>query len=149
MSIRQLGTILEALGEAAPRSKNPLELAEFVRARLARSISARYRDKQNRMFVVTLDPALEDRVAERVAYGERGWSVQIPPHEVEAICARIDDATAPLSISNRPHVVLASPHVRASLKQLTAPRLPRLVVLGSDEITRDTHIESVALIDDS
>jgi flagellar biosynthesis protein FlhA len=99
--------------------------------------------------VITIDPALEDRVAEGVSHGERGWSIHIPPHEVEAICARIDDATAPLSIGNRPHVVLASPHVRAPLKQLTAPRLPRLVVLGSDEITRDTHIESVALIDDS
>src|SRR6185369_15297616 len=55
--IRQLGPILETLGDYAPRTKDPVLLTEYVRHRLARTICTRYRDKQNRLHVITLDPA--------------------------------------------------------------------------------------------
>jgi len=47
--IRQLGPILETLGEYASRTKDPVLLAEYVRHRLARAISNRYRDKNGRL----------------------------------------------------------------------------------------------------
>ena len=47
--IRQLGPILETLGEYAARTKDPVLLGEFVRQRLARTISLRYRDKDKRL----------------------------------------------------------------------------------------------------
>ena len=45
--------------------------------------------------------------------------------------------------------MLVSPQIRAGLKQMTTPHLPRLVVLSFNEITRDTQIESVALVADA
>ena len=60
--IRQLGPILETLGDYGSRTKDPILLTEYVRHRLARTICARYRDREGRLWVVTLDPALEDRV---------------------------------------------------------------------------------------
>jgi flagellar biosynthesis protein FlhA len=42
--IRQLGTILETLGDYAQRTKDPVLLTEYVRHRLARTISQRFRD---------------------------------------------------------------------------------------------------------
>ena len=41
VSIRQLSTILEVLGDEASRTSSELELTEFVRRRLARTICAR------------------------------------------------------------------------------------------------------------
>ena len=49
--IRQLGTILETLGEHASRTKDPVLLTEYVRHRLARTICSRYRDKESRLYV--------------------------------------------------------------------------------------------------
>jgi flagellar biosynthesis protein FlhA len=147
VSIRQLGPILEALGEAAGRNRDPVQLAEFVRGRLARAISSRYRDKQNRLFVATLDPELEQRVAAGVEHTERGWSVRLAPQAIETICRRIEAAVEPLVAANRPAILLAGPAVRAALKQLTCAHLPGLVVLGYQEITSDTRVESVALVD--
>ena len=43
--IRQLGIIMETLGDFAPRTKDPIWLCEYVRHRLARTISSRYRDE--------------------------------------------------------------------------------------------------------
>jgi flagellar biosynthesis protein FlhA len=147
ISIRPLALILEALGEAAARLHDPLLLAEFVRARLARAISARYRDKDNRLHVVTLDPLVEESIRTGVEYSGGGWSVSLPPDVVAELCRRIGEAVQPLASANREPVVLASPQIRAALAHLVAGRLPRLVVLSYQEITRDTRVESVAMVD--
>ena len=50
--------------------------------------------------------------------------------------------------SHRP-VILVSPQIRPGLRQLTAPNLPRLVVLSYNEVTQDTRIESVGIVSDA
>ncbi len=147
--VRQLGPILETLGEYAPRTKDPILLTEYVRHRLARSICSRYRDKDNRLFVVTLDPALEDRIRAGIEHTERGLFVRMSPQAVEATCRVIGAEIEKLSVANHPPVLLVSPQIRAGLKQMTAGQLPRLVVLSYNEITRDTRIESMALVSDA
>jgi flagellar biosynthesis protein FlhA len=147
--IRQLGPILETLGEYAPRTKDPILLTEYVRHRLARSICSRYRDKENRLFVVTLDPPLEDRIRAGIEHTDRGLFVRMSPQAVEATCRVIGVEIEKLSLASHPPVLLVSPQIRAGLKQMTAGQLPRLVVLSYNEITRDTRIESMALVSDA
>jgi flagellar biosynthesis protein FlhA len=147
--IRQLGPILETLGEYAPRTKDQVLLTEYVRHRLARTICGRYRDKENRMFVVTLDPALEDRIRAGLEHNDRGLFIRMSPQAVEATCRLIGAEAEKLSVANHPLIVLVSPQIRPGLKQMTAVALPRLVVLSYNEITRDTRIESVGLVSDA
>src|SRR4030095_12673600 len=59
--IRQLSQVLETLGDYAGKTKDLVFLTEYVRHRLARTICTRYRDTDGRVFVLTLDPALEDK----------------------------------------------------------------------------------------
>jgi flagellar biosynthesis protein FlhA len=146
VSIRHLGPILETLGDYAPRSKDPILLAEYVRHRLARSICTRYRDKENRLHVITLDPAIEDRIRAGIEHSERGLFIRTAPAAVDAICRQIAAEIEKLTRKNHPPVLLVSPQVRAGLKQMTASHLPRLVVLSYNEITRDTQIESVGMV---
>jgi flagellar biosynthesis protein FlhA len=67
---------------------------------------------------------------------------------MESLVARIGEATETLVAAHRAPVVLVSPRIRAALAYLTATRWPRLVVLSYQEITRDTRLESVALVED-
>jgi flagellar biosynthesis protein FlhA len=146
--IRQLAAILETLGEHAGRTRQPVVLVELARQRLARTISSRYCDKDDRLYVITLEASLEDRIEENIEVAEGGISTRLPPYEVEAICSRIEvELDSPVWAQRAP-VVLVSPRIRAALKQLTSGRLPRLVVLSYREITRDAQIESLAQIDD-
>ena len=147
--IRQLAAILETLGDYATRSKDPILLTEFVRARLSRTICTRYRGPENRLHVVTLDPALEDRIRSGFEHNERGLFVRMSPGAVEATCRLIATEVEKLTAANHPPVLLVSPQIRAALKQMTSPHLPRLVVLSYNEITRDTRIESTAMIADA
>ena len=146
--IRQLGTILETLGDHASRTKDPIWLSEYVRHRLARTICTRYCDKDNRLYVLTLDPALEERISAGIEHSERGLFIRMSPQAVEKTCQRIDEQLEKLTTANRPPVVLVSPQIRYGMKQLTASNLPKLVVLSYNEVPRDTKIESVGIVND-
>ena len=147
--IRQLGAILETLGDYGTRTRDPVLLTEYVRHRLARTICSRYRNQDNRLFVATLDPALEDRIRAGFEHNEKGLLIRMSPQAVEMTCRLIAGAVERLTMANHPPVLLVSPPIRAALKQMTSPHLPQLAVLSYNEITRDTKIESVAMVSDA
>ena len=148
ISIRQLGMILETLGDFAPRTKDPLLLAEYVRHRLARQICTRYRDQEGQLHVVALDPALEDRIRAGFEHTERGLFLRMSPQAIEVTCQQIRGETDKLTTQGLTPIVLVSPQIRAALKQLTENHLPQLVVLSFNEITRDTKIVTHGLVSD-
>ncbi len=146
--IRQLAAILETLGDYAPRTKDLILLSEYVRHRLARTICTLHRDKDNTLHVVTLDPALEDRIRSGVEHSERGLFVRMSPQAVEATCQLIAKEIEKLTVADRVPILLVSPQIRPAVRQMTNSHLPKLVVLSYNEITRDTKIESASMIAD-
>jgi flagellar biosynthesis protein FlhA len=148
--IRQLGAILETLGDSAARlAKDPILLTEQVRHRLSRTICDRYRDTNKRLHVVTIDPAMEDRIRAGVESGPAGVRIRMSPQAIRATCDVIAKEVEKLSRSGHPSVVLVNPQIRPAIKQLTAPHLPKLVVLSYNEIPRDTIVESVGMVSDA
>jgi flagellar biosynthesis protein FlhA len=147
--IRQLGVILETMGDYASRTKDPVWLTEYVRHRLARTLCSRYRDPENRLHVVTLDPALEDRIAAGIEHSERGMFIRLSPQAVERTCQLIAEQVQKLTRAHHPPVLLVSPQIRPGLKQMTAANIPLLHILSYNEITRDTKIDSVGIVTDA
>ncbi|MGI8978386.1 MAG: flagellar biosynthesis protein FlhA [Pirellulaceae bacterium] len=146
--IRQLSQILETLGDYAGKTKDPIILSEYVRHRLARTICSRYRDAESRIYVLTLDPAVEDRIASGIDHTERGLFIRTAPATVERMCEMLGTELNKLTRQGRKPIVLVSPQIRAGLKQMTAGNLPRLTVLSFNEITRDTRVEIVGIVAD-
>lgn len=144
--VRQLSVILETLGDFASRTKDSIWLTEYVRHRLSRTICTKYRDSENRMYVVTLDPAIEDRIVAGIEHTERGLFLRLSPPAIEKTCEAIAKEIEKLTRSGKPPIVLVSPQIRPGLKQMTQARLPKLVVLSYNELTRDTKIEAVGLV---
>lgn len=143
--IRQLGIILETLGDHIGRTKDPVWLVEYVRHRLARTICTRYRDEHDRLHVVTLGPAMEDRVAEGVEHTDRGLMIRMTPEATEKFCKDILDAVKKLVALGQPPVILVNPRIRSAVRHLTATSIPDLHVLSYNEVTQDTIIESVGI----
>ncbi len=146
--IRQLGIITETLGDFAGRTKDPVWLCEYVRHRLARTISSRYRDSQGQLHVLALDPAMEDRIAAGLEHNDRGLFVRMSPAAVDLTCEKIQEGVKKLITAGHPPVILVSPRIRPGLRQITAASMPRLRVLSYNEITQDTKIESYGVISD-
>ena len=144
--IRDLETILQTLGDYADRTKEPMLLTEYVRNGLARSICQQYRDGNRLLRAVTLDPELEDVLMSGIDYSEHGLVIKLAPRTGEIITQAIADQIEPLVASGGHPIILCNPQIRAGLKQITSPLLPRLVVLSLNEITRDTDVEAVGQI---
>ncbi len=146
VSIRALSTILEALGDEAANARGDVELTERVRLRLARTICAQYRDDRERLYVVTLEPSLEERILSMTQMGEREVTVKMSPQEVDSLGRALETELAALRQQNRPEVVLVRPEIRPAVKRLTWNMLPQLTVLSYAEITGETKVVSVGII---
>ncbi|MCH2130485.1 MAG: flagellar biosynthesis protein FlhA [Pirellulaceae bacterium] len=148
VSIRQLGIILETLADYAGKTKDPIWLVEYVRHRLARTICTQYRDEQDRVYVVTLDPALEDRISAGIEHTERGLFIRMSPQAIDVTCDQVFAELENLVQAGHRPVVLVSPQIRPGFRQLISAKLPKVVVLSYNEMTRDTQIESVGMVSD-
>jgi flagellar biosynthesis protein FlhA len=149
VSIRQLGPILETLGDYAARTKDSVFLTEAVRSRLARAICSRYRDAQHRLHVVTLDPALEDRIRAGFEHNERGLFIRMSPQAIDATCRVIGKEIEKLTTKGHPPVLLVSPQIRPALRQMISGQLKQVAILSYNEVTRDTQIETLGLVSDA
>jgi flagellar biosynthesis protein FlhA len=148
VSIRQLSVILETLGDYGTRSKDPILLTEYVRHRLARQICTRYRNAEGELYVVALDPALEDRIRAGFEHTDRGLFIRMSPQGVEVTCKAINAEIGKLTARSHTPIILVSPQIRAAVKRLTENQLPHLIVLSFNEVTRDTKIVTLGLVTD-
>lgn len=146
--IRQLSLIMETLGDYAPRVKDPIWLTEYTRHRLARTISHRFRDSQGRLHVVTVDPAMEDRIVAGIEHTDRGLFIRMSPQAIEITCRQIATQIKKLEAIGRPPVLLVSPKIRPALRQITQDVMPELRIMSYHEVSRDTSIESMGMVSD-
>jgi flagellar biosynthesis protein FlhA len=146
VSIRDLGTILETLGDYAPRTKDPEVLTEYVRNALSRSISRKHLDREGRMYVITLDPKLEDVVKAAIERTDRGTFLSLTPGMVGKIAERIGREVEKLLAAGHAPVILTSPQVRAYVKRIADTLQPGIAVLSYNEILRDVKVESLGMV---
>lgn len=146
--IRQLGVIFETLGDYAPRIKDPIFLCEYVRNRLSRTICHRFADSSGQLHVITMDPAMEDRIAAGFELTERGILIRMSPQAIEITCQQIAAQLKKLKSAGHRPILLVSPRIRPALRQITQTHLPDLRILSHSEITLQTNTVSVGVVAD-
>ena len=144
--IKQLSTILEVLGDHAGQTQDPIYLTTFVRQKLARTICTRYRDTENVLNVVLMDPALEDQIRAGFEHGPNGLFSRLTPGVTERLCQKIKEEADKLTEQNYPAVLVVNPQIRAFLKYITMATIPGLIVLSQAEITVDTKVVSFGVV---
>ena len=157
--IRDLESILETLSDWGAKTKDLDVLTEYARHALRRTISQQYAVPPTdaplgssssrspfRLICVTLDPALEDVISSHVDRAGGVTVVNMPPRIATAISSEILRALQQVTAMGHQPVVLASPPVRAVVRQILEPHIPTVGVLGYNEVVAGVEIESVALV---
>jgi len=146
VSIRDLGTILETLVEAAAYNKNPIALVEAVRHALGRSLIRPLLNEQGELRVVTLDTSIEDECT-------RGSNLPMnhgvsSPQQVGLARRVLEGLRADFGkeISSAPPVLLCSAPGRYYLRRLLEPFIPRIVVISPGEVPPLTPVQSVGVL---
>ena len=144
--VRDLEAILETLGDYAARTKDLEVLTEYVRNALARTICKQYVDDRDRLWCLTLEPALEDMINGHLDRGERGttntMSAQTTQQLVQRIAAKINELTQ----TGRTAVLLCSPQIRSAVRRMIESALSHVAVLAYNEIVPEVTVEAVGLI---
>ena len=146
VSIRDLGTIVEAIGDKARLTRDPGVLAEYARQALGRTITAPYLDAERKLRALTLDPALEQEVAESITQTSDGEYLVMEPSRAQsliaALKAHVDSAVAQ---GVRP-VLLCSARVRRHVRRLGEQSLPQMPVCSYNEIAPGIGVETIGVI---
>jgi flagellar biosynthesis protein FlhA len=145
VSIRDLPSILEALLDTAPSSKNPVMLVECVRQALGRAL-VRPLLTDGGLRVVTLDHALEEELG-------RAFGASLTPASPTAVqppfARRILEGMRRIAgeqVAVASPVLMCSTPARYHLKRLLEPFLPKVVVLSPLEIPPVVEVQSVGVL---
>lgn len=146
ISVRDLRTILEAVADAVPRSKDTNFLVEQARRRLARQITSRVADPSGVVRALTLDRPTEDALRSTLGNSEGEAALAPDLERARALMRSLETRVSTLTASGHPAVVLAPPDLRKPLFDFACRFLPELQVITARELVPGTTVEPAGLI---
>ncbi len=143
VSIRDAVSILEALGEAAPATRNPVLLTDYVRQSIRRVVVKPYLNANGDLPAFFLDPQLERAAETGVEHGESNSALALAPNALRDILDRLNRGVGPLE---SPAVVITSSACRYFLRQAVESSTPNLYFLAHSEIPAGVKVISQGTI---
>ena len=146
VAIRDLGTIVEAIGDKARTTRDTSLLSEYARQALGRAITAPHLDEQLRLQAITLDPAIEQEVSTSITQTTDGEYLAMEPPRAHAIVNALRTQVDHASASGARPVLLCSARIRRHLRRLIAQAQPHLAVCSYNEIAPGINVETIGVI---
>ncbi len=146
VSIRDLGSILESLVEAAAVNKHQVALVEAARQSLGRALVRPLLANSGELKVVTLDSSIEEEC-------QRASNLQ--PSQISSSALQVSVARRVLSslqasfgeeVGGAPPVLLCASPGRFYLRRLLEPFLPKIVVISPAEIPPLTQVRTLGVV---
>jgi flagellar biosynthesis protein FlhA len=125
VSIRDLRTILEALADHATQVKDPAELTELVRQRLARRITRQNLTDGGQLRAMVLAPKAEDLFRDGGTRNARALS---------KLTGEIEEQTRRAVEADVPAVLVVAPDIRRTVSAVAQRHIPGLTVLSYREV---------------
>lgn len=146
VSIRNMVTILETLADFAPATKNIDLLTEYVRQSLSRYITKQYVYEDGTLYLLTLDPKVEDLLTNAIQHAERESFLSLDPGIAQKIIKNIEIKIKKFTETQSHPIVLCSPPVRIHLKRLVERFITNLAILSHSDIDTKTKIKSLGVV---
>jgi flagellar biosynthesis protein FlhA len=144
--IRNLGVILECIGDFAPLSKNPDDLAEQVRKRLGVYFISDYESEPGVIKAITLDPRLEQFLIGRIQRTPHDIGLVLDPALAQHLLAELTDRMTKMSEQGLTPIIIITSELRLAFKRFFDPSLSKLVVLSFQELPPQIEIQNVSII---
>ena len=143
--IRDMATIIEALGDYGNLTRDTDLLTEYVRQSLRRSISRRF-IPDDVAYAITLDPSLEQLIIDSTKQSEHGAYLAIEPVQIHSIFDKLKAIIENMKNRGKTPVILTSPLVRRQFRKITEQISPELAVLSYNEIESDVEVYSEGVV---
>jgi flagellar biosynthesis protein FlhA len=147
LSIRDFRSILEGVGDAAPRSKDTGFLVEQVRRRLARQITSRVADDKGVVHALTLDRNTEELLRKSLGQSEGEATLAPDVATAKRFIANLEAHAANFAATGRPTTLVTSPDLRRPIYDFASRFVPDLWVVTARELVSGTQVEPAGTID--
>lgn len=143
--IRDLVTILEALGDGAESTKDPEALTETVRRSLTNVIARMYSDQTGTVSAITIGGKLESALVG--LFSPRTAQPNAPvltPEVLAGLLRDLNNLAMTFAVDGRPLPLITPPSLRVGVRRLIEPVLPNLPVVSLAELPAHITLSSVA-----
>jgi flagellar biosynthesis protein FlhA len=146
ISIRNLAGILEKVSDFAVFSKNPDELSEYARRALGAQITKPFQMPNGSLSAITLDPRLEQLLAQNVRQTPNELSLVMEPGLARHVLQWLSKTIQQMLAAGQPPVVICSPQLRLGFKRFFETTFAELAVLSYSEIPPRVEVQNAAVI---
>jgi flagellar biosynthesis protein FlhA len=149
VSIRDMGTVLESLLEAAAVNKSIVYMVEAVRQALSRRLVQPLLDGDGQLPVFLLDAGLEEEIVSTFNFDLNPHLLAAQTHNSTPLLRRLVDSVKQLiastSFSATPVLLCPSP-ARYQIRRWLEPILPRLSVVSAAEVPPEVRLKPLGTV---
>ncbi|MBK7908542.1 MAG: flagellar biosynthesis protein FlhA [Gemmatimonadetes bacterium] len=142
--IRDLVTILEALGDAADSTKDPVMLTEHVRRALSDAIARGHLDEQGLLPAITLGPRLEQSLSALLTPRQGQPAPGLTPDMVSQLIRDLENTANARAIDGRLPPLVVPSALRLGIRNVLEPVLPNQPVLSLAELPANVQLSAIA-----
>jgi flagellar biosynthesis protein FlhA len=146
VSIRDLPSILEGVGEAAPHTPGVTQLVEHVRQRLARQLCWQNRGDDGSVPIVSLSPEWEHAFAEALIGPGDDKQLALAPSKLQDFIRGVRDAFDRAAQNGETGVLLTSAPIRPYVRSIIERFRGQTVVLSQNEIHPRARLKTVGVV---
>jgi flagellar biosynthesis protein FlhA len=146
ISVRDFGTILEAVAEATSTSTDLLTVTEHVRTRLARQLCNAHLDQQGALPVIALSPNWEQAFAESLIGAGADRQLALEPSRLHQFVTDLRNAFERAAQVGDAPVLLTSGPVRPYVRSLVERFRPQTIVMSQNEIHPKARLRSAGAV---
>ncbi|HEY5409992.1 MAG TPA: flagellar biosynthesis protein FlhA [Caulobacteraceae bacterium] len=143
VSIRDMPTIIEALGEAAPHTSSVSALVEHVRGRLGRQICWANRGEDGALPIITLSPEWEHAFADALIGPGEEKQLSLAPSRLQEFIRAVRDAFERAAATGETPVLLTSPQIRTYVRSIVERFRGQTVVISQNEVHPKAKLKTV------
>ncbi|MGL4371242.1 MAG: FHIPEP family type III secretion protein, partial [Alphaproteobacteria bacterium] len=143
ISIRDLGTIIEGVGEAVSSTRNPLELTEHVRSRIGRQICASYETKEGVLQVISLSAAWERTFQDALSGDGEIKHFIVPPSKLQEFVEKMNAAFQTYTQRSDIVVLLTSGTLRPYVRSIVERFSPLTPVISQHEVHPKIKLKTI------
>ncbi len=142
ISIRDLVTILEALGNQARFTRDIAVLGEHVRAALAATISQQFASPDGSLYVLTLQPDVSSTLVDQLQPSEGGPHLTLDPDKLQRLLSALGGEMERVAGLGHQPILLVPASIRLALRRAIERSLPNLVILSYREISSTVQVQA-------
>ncbi len=146
ISVRDFGSILEAIAEATSASTDLLTVTEHVRTRLARQLCNAHLDASGALPIVALSPNWEQAFAEALVGQGADRQLALEPSRLHQFVGDLRNAFERASQMGDSPVLLTSSAVRPYVRSLVERFRPQTIVMSQNEIHPKARLRSAGAV---